>query len=86
MSKAADLRVLWREDRNTFHHYLCFLGDFLRAVRETPQGQGCCKEVDCALLRLYVELGDTENLQQLVTSPNECELDHCAPVLEQHDR
>lgn len=86
VSKAADLRLLWREDRNTFRHYLCFLGDFLRAVRETPQGLGCSKEVDCALLRLYVELGDTENLQQLVTSPNACELEHCVPVLEQHNR
>lgn len=81
-----DLQVLWEEDRNTFHHYLSFLGDFLRAVRDTQQGLHCIKEVDCALLRLYVELADNENLQQLVTFPNGCELEHCVPVLQQHNR
>lgn len=85
-NKGWDLQVLWQEDKNTFHHYLGFLGDFLRAVREIEQGLKCIKEVDCALLRLYVELGDTENLQQLVAFPNECSLDHCVPVLEQHNR
>ncbi|KAM9341550.1 LOW QUALITY PROTEIN: transforming growth factor-beta receptor-associated protein 1 [Symphorus nematophorus] len=85
-NKARDLQVLWQEDCNTFHHYLGFLGDFLRAVRGTEQGLKCSKEVDCALLRLYVELRDTENLQQLVAFHNECELDHCVPVLEQHNR
>lgn len=84
--KGKDLQVLWQEDRNAFHHYLCFLGDFLRAVRGTQQGLECNKEVDCALLRLYAELGDTENLQQLVAFPNGCELDHCVHVLEQHNR
>ncbi|XP_059209655.1 transforming growth factor-beta receptor-associated protein 1 [Centropristis striata] len=86
VNKARDLRVLCQEDRNTFHHYLAFLGDFLTAVRGSEQSLQCSKEVDCALLRLYVELGDTENLQQLVAEPNECSLEHCAPVLEQHNR
>ncbi|XP_070699125.1 transforming growth factor-beta receptor-associated protein 1 [Pempheris klunzingeri] len=86
VNKDRDLQELWQEDRITFHHYLGFLGDFLEAVRETKQGLACIKEVDCALLRLYVELGDTENLQQLVGSPNECWLDHCVPVLEQNNR
>ncbi|XP_008275130.1 transforming growth factor-beta receptor-associated protein 1 [Stegastes partitus] len=86
VNKGRDLQVLWQEDRNTFHHYLAFLGDFLRAVSETEQGLKCSKEVDGALLRLYVELGDTENLLQLVASPNECSLDQCVPVLEQHNR
>lgn len=86
VSKARDLQVLWQDDRNTFHHYLGFLGDFLRVARGTEQGLKCIKEVDCALLRLYVELGDTENLQQLVASPNECGLDHCVPVLKRHNR
>ncbi|XP_018519088.1 transforming growth factor-beta receptor-associated protein 1 [Lates calcarifer] len=85
-NKGRDLQVLWREDRNTFHHYLAFLGDFLRAVRGTEQDLKCTTEVDCALLRLYAELGDTENLQQLLTFPNDCRLDHCVPVLEQHNR
>ncbi|XP_035529185.1 transforming growth factor-beta receptor-associated protein 1 [Morone saxatilis] len=86
VNKGRDLQVLWQKDRNSFHHYLGFLGDFLIAVREMEQGLKCIKEVDCALLRLYVELGDTENLQQLVTFPNECRLQHCASVLEQHNR
>ncbi|XP_034531559.1 transforming growth factor-beta receptor-associated protein 1 [Notolabrus celidotus] len=85
-NKARDLQVLWQEDSDTFHHYLLFLGDFLRAVRGTEQCLECSKEVDCALLRLYVELGETENLQQLVSSPNECRLDDCVPFLERHNR
>ncbi|XP_039993526.1 transforming growth factor-beta receptor-associated protein 1 [Xiphias gladius] len=86
VNKGRDLQVLWQEDRDTFHHYLAFLGDFLSAVRGTEQDLKCTTEVDCALLRLYTELGDTENLQQLVTFPNECRLDHCVPVLERHNR
>lgn len=86
VNKGRDLRVLRHEDRNTFHHYLVFLGDFLRAVRGTEQGLKCVQEVDCALLRLYVELEDAENLQQLVAFPNECRLKYCVPVLEQHNR
>ncbi|XP_060919008.1 transforming growth factor-beta receptor-associated protein 1 isoform X3 [Labrus mixtus] len=85
-NKARDLQALWQEDRKALHHYLVFLGDFLRAVRGTERGLGCSREVDCALLRLYAELGDDENLQQLVAFPNECRLDHCVPVLERHNR
>ncbi|KAK5886518.1 hypothetical protein CesoFtcFv8_017546 [Champsocephalus esox] len=85
-NKGRDLQVLWQGDRSTFHHYLAFLGDFLRAVKGTELGLRCSKEVDCALLRLYVELGDSENLQQLVALANECRLDQCVPVLEQHNR
>ncbi|KAM7376048.1 hypothetical protein PAMP_005797 [Pampus punctatissimus] len=44
MNKSRDLQVLWQEDRNTFHHYLAFLGDFLRAVRVMEQGMKCSKE------------------------------------------
>ncbi|KAM9842920.1 transforming growth factor-beta receptor-associated protein 1 [Aulostomus maculatus] len=86
MNKRRDLQALWQEDRNTFHHYLAFLGDFLRAVRGMEHSLKCSKEVDCTLLRLYAELGETENLQQLVASTNTCCLDHCVPVLEQHNR
>ncbi|XP_035466840.1 transforming growth factor-beta receptor-associated protein 1 isoform X1 [Scophthalmus maximus] len=86
VNKGRDLQVLWQEDRDTFHHYLAFLGDFLTAIRGTEQECKCSAEVDCALLWLHAELGDTENLQQLVTFPNGCRLDHCVPVLEQHNR
>ncbi|CAN9502408.1 unnamed protein product [Ophioblennius macclurei] len=85
-NKSRDLQVLWQEDRNTFHHYLRFLGDFLRAVRGTEQGLRCGVEVDSALLRLYVILEDADNLQQLVALPNECSCDHCVPVLLQNNR
>nr|XP_043902901.1 transforming growth factor-beta receptor-associated protein 1-like [Solea senegalensis] len=85
-NRGRDLQLLWQKDRNTFHHYLTFLGDFLRAVRGTEQDLKCSTEVDCALLRLYAELGDTENLQQLVIFPNECRLEYCVPVLEQYKR
>lgn len=86
LNKGRDVQVVCRDDRNTFHHYLAFLGDFLRAVRGTVQGLKCSKEVDYALLRLYMEVGDTENLQQLVAFPNLCSLDCCVPVLERHNR
>ncbi|KAM3595097.1 uncharacterized protein V6R79_018064 [Siganus canaliculatus] len=86
VNKGRDLHVLWQEDRKTFHHYLSFLGDFLREVRAKEQSLECLKEVDCALLRLYTELEDSENLHQIVAFPNECELDYCVPVLEQHNR
>lgn len=86
INKGKDLRVLWQEDRETFHRYLAFLGDFLSEVSKTAQGLKCSMEVDCALLRLYTELGDTGKLQQLVAFPNKCTLDHCVPVLEQHNR
>uniref|UniRef100_A0A667XJ36 Si:ch211-266g18.9 n=1 Tax=Myripristis murdjan TaxID=586833 RepID=A0A667XJ36_9TELE len=84
--KARDLHELWQEDRSIFLHYLDFLGDFLRAIRGTEQGMKSSKEVDCALLRLYAEQGDTDNLEQLVASPNACRLDLCVPVLQQHKR
>ncbi|KAM9356388.1 transforming growth factor-beta receptor-associated protein 1 [Pholidichthys leucotaenia] len=86
VNKGRDLQVLWREDRGAFLHYLTFLGEFLTAVRGTEQGLGCSKEIDSALLRLYVEVEDNENLQQLVAVANACSLEYCVPVLEQHGR
>ncbi|XP_068195723.1 transforming growth factor-beta receptor-associated protein 1 [Antennarius striatus] len=86
MNKTRALQEHWEEDRNTFHHYLGFLGDFLTEVRGTQPGLKCIKEVDCALVRLYVELEDTKNLQQLLAIPNMCDLDHCAPFLEENKR
>lgn len=85
-NKSNDLRPRWEEDRSLFSRYICFLEAFLRTVRDTQQGLECIKEVDSALLRLYVELGDAEKLQRLVASPNKCELDLCVPVLVQNKR
>lgn len=84
--KDINLRARWEEDRALFLSYLHFLEDFLRTVRGTQQGLVCIKEVDSALLRLYVELGDAETLQQFAACPNNCELDLCVPFLEQHKR
>lgn len=86
VGKGRDLRALRQEDRNTFHRYLDFLGDFLRAVRGKEQSMERREEVDCALLRLCAELGDVDQMQQLVAFPNACRLDDCVPVLEQHNR
>lgn len=81
-NKIKDLRSRWEEDRSVFLSYLYFLEEFLLTVRDTPS----IKDVDSALLRLYVELGDAGSLQQFVASPNKCELDLCVPVLEKHKR
>uniref|UniRef100_A0A3Q0SAW6 Si:ch211-266g18.9 n=1 Tax=Amphilophus citrinellus TaxID=61819 RepID=A0A3Q0SAW6_AMPCI len=86
INKGRDLQVLEKEDRNKFHRYLAFLGDFLRAVKGTEQGLKCSKEVDSTLLRLYIEMEDGEKLQQLVAFPNNCSLDLCVPLLEQSQR
>ncbi|TNM95288.1 hypothetical protein fugu_016371 [Takifugu bimaculatus] len=85
-NKIKDLRSRWEEDRSVFLSYLYFLEEFLLTVRDTQQVLASVKEVDSALLRLYVELGDAESLQQFVASPNKCELDLCVPVLEKHKR
>lgn len=85
-NKNNDLQARWEEDRNVFLGYLYFLEEFLRTIRDAQQGLMCIKEVDSALLRLYVELRDAENLHQFVASPNKCDLDICVPVLEQHKR
>ena len=85
-SKARDLCMLQQEDSTTFHHYLGFLGDFLKAVRGTEQGLQCSEEVDSALLWLYTHQGDNENLGQFAALPNACRLHYCIPVLEQHKR
>lgn len=85
-NKSPDLQVLWQQDRNTFHHYLAFLGEYLRAVRELGQVLGRSTEVDCALLRRYAEQGARETLQQLVAFPNACSLSVCVPVLQHHNR
>ncbi|XP_054653230.1 transforming growth factor-beta receptor-associated protein 1 [Dunckerocampus dactyliophorus] len=84
--KARCLHALWCGDTNMFHRYRAFLGDFLSAVRGTEHGLLCGKEVDCALLRLYVEQEDTERLERLMASPNACSLAHCVPLLEQNSR
>uniref|UniRef100_A0A665WRN6 Si:ch211-266g18.9 n=1 Tax=Echeneis naucrates TaxID=173247 RepID=A0A665WRN6_ECHNA len=75
-----------RSNREMCHRYLAFLGDFLSTIRGTKQDLDCTPEVDCALLRLYAELGDSENLHQFVAFPNKCRVDLCVPVLEQHSR
>ncbi|XP_062378941.1 transforming growth factor-beta receptor-associated protein 1 [Sardina pilchardus] len=86
VSTSRDLRVMSGEDRASFQRFLHFLADFLRAVRGTAQGLPCRSDVDSALLKVYLQSGDSERLGQLVTSPNDCHLDLSASDLRQHKR
>ncbi|XP_028293777.1 transforming growth factor-beta receptor-associated protein 1 [Gouania willdenowi] len=86
VNKSRGLQVLCNQGTKSSNHYLAFLGEFLRAVRGTQQALKCNKDVDSALLRLYVTLMDTEMLQELVASSNDCCIDHCVPVLEENSR
>ncbi|XP_026886661.2 transforming growth factor-beta receptor-associated protein 1 isoform X1 [Electrophorus electricus] len=86
VSNVRDLWQLNQEDRTTFQQYLSFLSHFLREVRGTAQGQICPREVDTALLKLYLEQGDYGNLNQLVSAPNHCVLHVCEPDLQHHKR
>lgn len=85
-NKIKDLHSRWEEDRSVFLSYLYFLEEFLLTVRDTQQVLASIKDVDSAILRLYVELGDAGSLQQFVASPNKCKLDLCVPVLEKHEK
>ncbi|XP_017579553.2 transforming growth factor-beta receptor-associated protein 1 isoform X1 [Pygocentrus nattereri] len=86
VSNAKDLWRLSRDDWPTFQQYLSFLSHFLRETRGTVQSQICPQDVDTALLKLYLEQGEDENLEQLVSSPNDCVLHVCLPELERHKR
>ncbi|XP_072546340.1 transforming growth factor-beta receptor-associated protein 1 [Salminus brasiliensis] len=86
VSNAKDLWRLSRDDWPTFQQYLSFLGHFLRDTRRTALSQTCPQDVDTALFKLYLEQEDLENLDQLVTSPNDCQLHVCVPELENHKR
>lgn len=86
VSNTRDLRRLSRDDWPTFQQYLSFLCHFLREIRGTAQGLICPQDIDTALFKLYLEQEDYENLDQLVTSQNDCVLQVCAPELENHKR
>ncbi|KAI4882914.1 hypothetical protein NFI96_021489 [Prochilodus magdalenae] len=86
VNNAKDLWRLSRDDWPTFQQYLSFLSHFLRETRTTDQGQMCPQDIDTALLKLYLEQGDADNLEQLVSSPNDCALHVCLPEMEHHKR
>ena len=86
VSNAKDLWRLSRDDRPMFQQYLSFLSHFLRETRMTDQGQMCPQDIDTALLKLYLEQGDQDHLEQLVSSPNDCALHVCLPEMEHHKR
>ncbi|XP_041912766.1 transforming growth factor-beta receptor-associated protein 1 isoform X1 [Alosa sapidissima] len=86
VSTSRDLRLMSTEDQASLHRFLHFLGDFLQAVRGTTQGLSCRSDVDSALLKVYLQLGESERLGQMVTSPNDCHLDLSASDLRQHKR
>ncbi|XP_030636772.1 transforming growth factor-beta receptor-associated protein 1 [Chanos chanos] len=83
---AKDLQTLSKEDKPTYQQYQKFLGDFLTEVRETTQGLCSCQIIDTALLKLYLEQEKSEELNLLVSSPNDCALNICVPDLEFHKR
>ncbi|KAJ8341939.1 hypothetical protein SKAU_G00342300 [Synaphobranchus kaupii] len=82
---AKDLGAL-KEDCATFERYRSFLFNFLREVRWTDQSRGCREDVDGALLKLYVEAGNAEDVVELLSSPNDCILSTCVPYLERYKR
>ncbi|XP_073784424.1 transforming growth factor-beta receptor-associated protein 1 isoform X3 [Danio rerio] len=86
VSNAKDLWTLSRNDWPTFQQYLSFLDDFLREVKPTAQGQTCLQDIDSALFKLYLEQGENEKLDQLVSTQNNCNLQMCVADLEQHKR
>ncbi|KAM6972896.1 transforming growth factor-beta receptor-associated protein 1 [Aplochiton taeniatus] len=86
VTNCRSLLLLQQEERAAFTRYQSFLGDYLRVVRGSEQGLRYSQDVDCALLTLYAEQGDTGGLTQLLSTPTSCRLNTCVPVLEQHNR
>lgn len=86
VSNAKDLWTLSRNDWPTFQQYLIFLDNFLREVKPTAQGQTHLQDIDSALFKLYLEQGENEKLDQLVSTQNNCNLQMCVADLEQHKR
>lgn len=86
VSSAKDLRKLNNEAQPEFHKYLSFLCLYLREIRNTDLGQLFPQDVDSTLLKVYLELGYYDTLDQFVSSRNDCVLDVCVPDLEHHKR
>ncbi|XP_060736444.1 transforming growth factor-beta receptor-associated protein 1 [Tachysurus vachellii] len=86
VSNAKDLRKLNNEAQPEFHKYLSFLSLYLREIRNTDLGQLFTQDIDTTLFKVYLELGSHDNLDQLVSSRNDCSLDVCVPDLERHKR
>lgn len=86
VSNAKDLMKLNNEAQPEFHKYLSFLCLYLREVRRTELGQIFLQDIDTSLLKVYLGLGYYDNLDQLVSSHNDCVLDVCVPDLEHHKR
>ncbi|KAK3563507.1 hypothetical protein QTP86_030377, partial [Hemibagrus guttatus] len=86
VSNAKDLRNLNNEAQPDFHKYLSFLCLYLKEIRNTDLGQLFPQDVDTTLFKVYLELGYYDNLDQFVTSRNDCVLDVCVPDLEHHKR
>ncbi|KAG7327970.1 hypothetical protein KOW79_007914 [Hemibagrus wyckioides] len=86
VSNAKDLRKLNNEAQPEFHKYLSFLCLYLREIRNTDLGQLFPQDIDTTLFKVYLELGYYDNLDQFVSSHNDCVLDVCVPDLENHKR
>lgn len=86
VSNAKDLRWLNNEAQPEFHKYLSFLCLYLREIRESDLGQMFPRDIDTTLFKVYLGLGYYDNLDQLVSSHNDCVLEVCVPDLEQNKR
>ncbi|XP_028839131.1 transforming growth factor-beta receptor-associated protein 1 [Denticeps clupeoides] len=84
VSTCRDFQKLREEDDAAYRRYLSFLGDFLWTVRGTDQTSGLERDVDSALLRIYLQLEESDQLIRFVSSPNHCRLEQCAEHLKQH--
>ncbi|KAF4083665.1 hypothetical protein AMELA_G00119340 [Ameiurus melas] len=86
VSNAKDLRKLNNEAQAEFQKYLSFLCLYLSELRRTVRGQIFLQDIDTTLLKVYLRLGDDENLNQLVSSRNDCAMDVCMADLEHEKR
>lgn len=86
VSNAKDLRKLNNEAQAEYQKYLSFLCLYLSELRRTVRGQIFLQDIDTNLLKVYLRLGDDENLNRLVSRRNDCVLDVCMRDLERHKR
>lgn len=86
VSNAKDLRKLNNEAQAEYQKYLSFLCLYLSELRRTVRGQIFLQDIDTNLLKVYLRLGDDENLTRLVSHRNDCVLDVCMRDLERHKR
>lgn len=83
VSNSKDLRKL---NMSEFHKYLSFLCLYLQEIHGTELSRNVLQDIDTTLLKIYLRLGYYDNLNQFVSSCNDCVLEVCVPDLEHHNR